>query len=179
MPNVGSPFRLLQELERRGREHVGAAPTAEDSREQWAGVGFRLGTTRMIARMGEVTEILPLPELSVVPRTKPWLRGLANVRGTLLPIMDLSGYLGARDSASSRNSRILVVRWGTAVAGLLVDEVLGMRHFYREDFRQADTVPGFVRPYVSGQFGHADDEQWLVFSVPALVDDPRFLDVAV
>lgn len=179
MRKTVTPFRLLQELERRGREHAGAPSTVEDAREQWVGVGFRLGATRLVVRMGEVTEILPVPDLSVVPRTKPWLRGLANVRGTLLPIMDLSGYLGARDSASSRSSRVLVVRWGTTAAGLLVDEVLGMRHFYREDFQQADAVPGFVRSYVSGRFVRDDEEQWLVFSIPALVDDPRFLDVAV
>ncbi len=170
-------FSLLQSLEQRGRDHAAALPVQDEVHERWAGIGFRLGGWRLVASMGDVVEILTYPQLSPVPRTKAWVRGIANVRGNLLPIMDLSGFLEQRSAALTRLSRVLVVQKAGVTSGLLVDEVLGMRQF---DDEERVAVPGGVgetlRPYVSGAY-RRDDGDWLVFSIQALVSDPQFLKV--
>ncbi|RFA31211.1 hypothetical protein CAI21_00740 [Alkalilimnicola ehrlichii] len=173
-----SPFRLLQQLEQRGHEHGAELPAQEEVHEEWVGVAFRLGGAVYLAPMSDVTEILTCPQLSQVPRTKPWLKGLANVRGTLLPVMDLNGYLGRQSSALTRLSRVLVIRCEESMAGLLVDEVLGMRHFERNEWRALNqNADDAVQPYLDGAFEH-DGESWPVFSMRALANHPLFLKVA-
>lgn len=175
---VTSPFDLLVELERLGGEFAADLPAQDELGEEWVGVGFRLGGQRFVAPMTEVAELLKYPELSPIPRTKSWVRGMANVRGTLLPIMDLNGFLGDHASSLTRLSRVLVVPIENAYTGLLVDEVFGMRHFPRESLQGVpEGVDQRYAPFVSGRIDH-DGEQWLVFSVQSLVADPQFLMVA-
>ena len=174
---AASPFDLLVELERLGRDYAADLPAQEDPGETWVGVGFRLGGQRFVTPMTEVAELLKYPELAPIPRTKGWVRGMANVRGTLLPIMDLNGFLGDHASSLTRLSRVLVVPIENAYTGLLVDEVFGMRHFPRESLREPPArIDDRYTPFVSGRVEH-DGEQWLVFSMQSLIDNPQFLRV--
>ncbi len=178
-PVKQSPFQLLQSLEQQGRDHQAELPTNEEHQALWAGVAFRLGSQHFVAPMAQVSELLKYPDMSPVPRTKSWVRGMANVRGNLLPIMDLSGYLSGATSSLTRSSRVLVIDIGGVFTGLLVDEVFGMRHF-EDDLRQeapAD-LPPHLEPYVVGRFDESTGGRWLLFSMEALARHPQFLKVA-
>ena len=48
-----------------------------------------VGDTVLVSKMGEVTEILDPPDFTRVPGVQSWVVGIANVRGSLLPLMDL------------------------------------------------------------------------------------------
>lgn len=171
-------FTLLQDYARRGREHGAELPSQDEVREEWGGIGFRLGGVRCVAALGDVTEILTYPDLSRVPRAKPWVKGLANVRGNLLPIMDLNAYLGRPPARLNRDSRVLVIDRVGVQAGLLVDEVLGMRHFFQEEYgTDVGSVDAAVAPYVTGVFRRGDGD-WHVFDMHALAANPQFLKVA-
>lgn len=176
--SAATAFATLAALDRRARKCQTALPAVEEARQQWAGVGFRLGARRLVAPLDEVSEILTYPMLSPIPHTKPWVRGIANVRGNLLPVMDLGGFLGRHSALVTRLTRVMVIQQENVHAGLLVDEVLGMRHFFDEE--QA-AVPGDVseelRPFVTGAFAR-DDSSWLLFSMRALAAHPQFLKVA-
>ncbi|MEX0730465.1 MAG: chemotaxis protein CheW [Aquisalimonadaceae bacterium] len=174
---AGSPLELLRQLDRLGRDHQAELPSREEHGEQWTGVGFRLGAQHFVSSMGEVSELLKYPELSPVPRTRHWVRGLANVRGNLLPVMDLNSYLGGPITGLTRSSRVLVIDVSGIVTGLLVDEVFGMRQFPEADRSTAvDGVEDYIAPYVSGQF-NSDGDRWFLFSMKALVENPQFLQV--
>lgn len=172
------PYERLRRLRERGEARDAALPAQDDSREEWSGVGFRIGGRRFVGAMGEVTEILAYPDLSRIPHSKAWVRGIANVRGNLLPVMDLSGYLGRGRVTLNRSSRVLVIDQEGVVAGLLVEEVLGLRRFYIEQWRGD---PGdedvAVAPYITGLF-QRDDGAWPVFSMARLARHPEFLKVA-
>ncbi len=174
-----SAFRALLELERLGRAHAAELPAQEEHQALWEGVAFRLGTRHFVSPMDQVVELLRFPELAPVPRTRPWVRGIANVRGNLLPVMDLSAYLEEIPASLTRSSRVLVIDVDDVFTGLLVDEVFGMRHF-QEDQRggvPAD-LPANLEPYVNGSFGDARGTSWLLFSMEALAHHPQFLKVA-
>lgn len=174
----GTAFELLADMERLGRDRAADLPAQEEHSEDWVGVGFRLGGQHYAAPMTEVAELLKYPDLTPVPRTRAWVRGMANVRGTLLPIMDLNGFLGDHNSSLTRLSRVLVVPVENAYTGLLVDEVFGMRHFPQEALDGVpDGVPETSAPFVTGSLVH-HGERWLLFSMRALVDDPQFMMVA-
>ena len=73
--------------------------------------------------------------LTRVPGAKSWILGLANVRGQLLPVIDLRQYPGQRRRRRPRaTTRVVVVNHRDIPAGLLVDEVLGFRRFAESEF---------------------------------------------
>ena len=72
---------------------------------------------------------LPVPETIRVPGVTNWVLGLANIRGNLMPILDMNGYLYAKPCKIRKESRILIINKHGVVAGLLVDEVYGLRRF--------------------------------------------------
>ncbi|NIW97783.1 MAG: chemotaxis protein CheW, partial [Phycisphaerae bacterium] len=64
-----------------------------------------------------------------IPSAKPWLMGIANLRGTVITIVDLAHFLERNPILPAKTNRIIVARSGDWHYGLLVDEVIGMRHF--------------------------------------------------
>jgi twitching motility protein PilI len=173
------PYELLVALDRRGRE-INATPGEDANAErEWVGVAWRMAGEAYLVAREETREVLPYPtQLTRVPGAKGWIKGLANVRGALLPIIDLRGYLGSGATPLTRNTRVLVVNHRDVPAGLMVDEVLGFRRFTDREF-SADAPPTIVRceRYVAGAFRRGTDA-WPVLSLRLLVENPGFLDAA-
>ncbi|HTQ36037.1 MAG TPA: chemotaxis protein CheW [Steroidobacteraceae bacterium] len=173
------PYELLVALDKRGREVNAAPDEAADLDREWVGVAWRMaGEVYLVARE-ETREVLPCPsQLTRVPGAKSWVKGLANVRGALLPIIDLRAFLGSGATPLTRNTRVLVVNHRDVPAGLLVDEVLGFRRFTDGEFG-ADAPPTIVRceRFVAGAFRRGN-ETWPVLSLRQLVENPGFLDAA-
>jgi twitching motility protein PilI len=100
------PFELLVELERRARAAIAEREGNELAEQAWVGVGFRLGEERFLASRSDVREVLPIPnQLTRVPGAKPWLRGIANIRGQLLTVVDLKAFLGAGATITRKEAR--------------------------------------------------------------------------
>jgi twitching motility protein PilI len=174
-----SPLEILRDIERNCMAHAHELPQQIEIAEEWSGIGFRLGDLRLLAPLGEVVEVLTYPGLSKVPRTRSWVRGIANVRGNLLPIMDLQAYLEGRPATMTRRSRVLVVNHKGVFSGLVVDEVLGLKHFLNEE--QVPETPvegGAIAEYLRHGF-RRKDEHWGVFSMYSLAESPQFLQAAV
>ncbi|MEM9101636.1 MAG: chemotaxis protein CheW [Pseudomonadota bacterium] len=173
------PFEVLLDIEHRSKTIGGASPTQEEMERFWTGVGFKLNGKRYVTPLDEVSEILIMPHYTKVPGVKPWVKGISNVRGTLLPVMDLNGFLGFGMKHANKRQRILVVNHDNTVSGIIVDEVLGLQHF--EDFElvnEAIEVDSPVQSFVSGAF-QRNDERWLIFSLYTLAENPAFLQVAI
>ncbi len=110
---------------------------------EWVGVALRMAGELYLVAREETREVLGVPrELTRVPGAKPWIRGLANVRGQLLPIIDLRQFLGSGVTPLTRNTRVLVVNHREIPAGLLVDEVLGFRRFAEGEFTRRCAAHG-------------------------------------
>lgn len=77
--------------------------------------------------ISSVLEIQRAPEITTLPRTPSWLRGIANLRGSIISIVDLRCLLGMK--AGERDRYVIIVRsHRTAlITGLLVNRVLGFR----------------------------------------------------
>ncbi|EMP54759.1 pili signal transduction protein PilI [Marinobacter santoriniensis NKSG1] len=179
MSAQAAPFAVLTDIAQRSRSMAAGLPEQQEAVALWNGIGFILSGERYVAPMGEVTEILHVPRFTHIPGVRPFLLGAANVRGRLLPLVDLAGFFDIpRSSRSQRERRVLVVEQGDVFSGLVVDSVLGMQYFASDSFRDApEGVPDSVRPFVNGGY-ERNEEVWKVFSAADLVADERFLDVA-
>ena len=171
-------FELLRDIETRSRNNALGLPQQVDLRQTWSGIGFRIGDVRLVAPFGEVSEVLSLPALTKVPSAQPWVLGLANVRGTLLPILDLGMFLEGRKTPINSRTRMIVVSQKGVMAGLVVDEVFGLRHFYEEE--QTDVFPQIsqqLMDYLGGAY-QQNDIYWGIFSMLHLCQDQQFAEVA-
>jgi len=173
------PYELLSELERRGRAVSAQVSQDGSAGREWVGVALRMaGELYLIARE-ETREVLGVPgALTRVPGAKGWVKGLANVRGQLLPVLDLRQFLGSGVTPVTRNTRVIVAHHREIPAGLLVDEVLGFRRFAEAEF-SGDVPPTIVRceRYLAGTFRRGQ-EQWPVLSLRTLIESQAFLDAA-
>ncbi|KPQ27371.1 MAG: twitching motility protein PilI [Marinobacter excellens HL-55] len=179
MSAQAAPFAVLTDIAQRSRSLAAGLPEQQEAVELWNGIGFVLAGERYVAPMGEVTEILHVPRFTHIPGVRSFLMGAANVRGRLLPLVDLAGFFDVpRSSRSMRERRVLVIEEGDVFSGLVVDTVLGMQYFAKDSFKAApEGVAESIRPFVTGGY-ERNEEVWKVFSAADLVEDERFLDVA-
>ena len=173
------PFELLKELEKRSRTVAAGNVPEPGSGREWVGVAFRMGGETFLAAREETREVLGHPAvITRIPGAKSWVRGLANVRGQLLPMLDLRQFLGSGATTPQRNTRIVVVNHREIPAGLIVDEVLGFRRFAESEFNP-EAPPTVIRcdVYLAGAFRRGG-EVWPVLSLRSLVESQSFLQAA-
>ena len=169
---------MLADYERLSSAHVVASADQVQAPGLWRGIAFRIGHRRLMSSITEVLEILPVLHHTTVPGTRTWLLGVVNVRGTLMPLVDLRGYIEGERTPLGDTSRMLVARHGNNAIGLLVEEVLGQRNLTAENdpLRLEDEQATWAR-FVPAHF-ELDGNLWGVFSMAALVKEPDFLHAA-
>ena len=172
-------FDYLAKIQNRCQSHAVGLPKKVDVADDWVGIGFMSCQIPCIAKMSEVTEILPVPETIRVPGVKAWVKGLANIRGTLMPVLDLQGFVSGEATILNKKSRVLVVDQLGVLAALIVEEVYGLRRFKRSELgrvnEQQDNFNALAH-YITGSFSNTK-EFWNVFSVPKLLTADKFLRV--
>lgn len=173
-----TPFQLLFDIEQRVKRHARPLPQQVEAKASWDGVGFRIGNINLVTGKDEIKEILHYPLVTRVPGAKGWVLGISNIRGNLLPILDLYGFLSGDMSHVTRNTRVLVLQHMGVSAGLLVDDVLGMKHFFTEERVHENPVFGSSIDRFLKETFRQGGELWWVFDMHALVSNPEFMHVA-
>jgi len=172
------PFDVLRELESVCQQRAAGLPQQRSITKPWTGIGFRIGDINLVAAVDEVSEILYYPRLALVPGAKGWVRGVANIRGTLMPIIDLKHYLGQAPVDINARSRVLIIHYDELWAGILVDNVAGLKHFQQDNSRSiSDELQAGMKSYLTGVYQH-QDTNWYVFSFKDLAENPEFVRIA-
>jgi purine-binding chemotaxis protein CheW len=86
-------------------------------------ISFRIGDQEFCVDIMAVREIRGWTQATPLPQAPSYVRGVINLRGAVLPIVDLSARLGLGDTKPDVRNVIIVVRIGTRLVGLLVDAV--------------------------------------------------------
>lgn len=131
---------------------------------------FALAGQRFAVDVRSAREVVAFDEITIVPRGPRHLVGVANLRGTVMAIVDIRGLLGLPESRPGRSLRTLVVRDGAAQAALVVDAVVGLEPF--DDVLPTDSpaIAGMrgPRPLMAGWIEWAGETL-------ALLDVPKIL----
>lgn len=172
------PFEMLLDIEQKCRTYAKPLPSQKAIARLWQGVGFICAAKHYVAPLTEIKEVLLLPELTVLPSAAGWFRGISNMRGHLLPITDLAGFMvelvekkenkaAAVVSQSSALSRVLVIDFEGSPVGFLVEQVLGIQRFSTEAFK-------FNAPTEEAQTFNDGKKIWHLLSLEALSQMPMF-----
>ncbi len=169
-----SSFDVLQDYEQRSLVHAPGRPEMIEAAGHWRGVGYRLGKRRFVSSFDEIVEIITLPSVTAVPGANPWMLGVANVRGSLLPVVDLKQFLEGDRTVVHDGQRVLVIRQSGGNVAVLIDELFGQRTFN-------DTHRVEIEEQYEGRYGNfvsqvyqLNDSQWGVFNMSLLARTPEF-----
>ncbi|MFQ6021951.1 MAG: chemotaxis protein CheW [Acidiferrobacterales bacterium] len=174
---IEDPISLLRKMEQESIDNAPRLPEETQGPVLWSGIGFRVGDLQLVTPLGHLSEVLDCPVITPVPSTKSWVKGVANVRGNLLTIVDLPEYFNKKPVFLDDDARLLVMNVEGLNTALLVDEVMGLRHFddtlERQDTSSLDDP---VVPYLEGALLR-DNVLWGIFDMHSLASSERFLHV--
>ncbi|WP_160151699.1 chemotaxis protein CheW [Microbulbifer sp. ALW1] len=178
MQSTLTPYLALVDIANRAKAQAQGLPARQEIKPYWTGIGFSLLGHRFVAPMEDVVELLEVPQYTFIPGVQPWVRGVANVRGRLLPLFDMAAFFGGHLISPRQRRRVLVLEHDKIYVGLIVDELHGMQHLALEygQLPPADLTEAFA-PMVSGQFV-LQQGRWLVFDLQALINDFQFANAA-
>lgn len=144
------------------------------STDQRGLLGFQAGDENWLIDLADSGEILPPPAFVPVPLTRPWFRGLANVRGTLHGVIDFAGLHGQPPIHPAGQARLLLVGTRQGVnSALLVSRASGLRS--ADDFRPATPIED-ARPWAGAHLRDSQGHLWHKLDVARLLAHPQFLD---
>ncbi len=143
--------------------------TSSGASSQVSTLGVQIGEQNWLVQMSDIGEVLPLPALTPVPLTQPWFMGVANIRGNLYSITDLTAFKGLGGTLRGQSNRVLLLAEKYAFnAGLLVTRVIGLRDSsaWKKNGEGIDS-------YLLDQQGN----KWYALDVGDLLSRPEFLQI--
>ena len=139
-------------------------------------LAVQAGTEGWLVDLMEAGEVIPVPQITAVAQTRPWFKGVANVRGNLYSVIDFPAFLGGKVVALGEQSRLLLIAPRYRVgAALLVDSSLGLRNPESWQPRQTVQAPA---AWQRAEYEDEGGKVWKELDVAELVRDQNFLTVA-
>jgi purine-binding chemotaxis protein CheW len=103
-------------------------------------VGFRIGNETFGVLIASVREIVRVPEITAVPSAPETVEGVINLRGKIIPVMDLRKRFGHVDIQPDKKNRILVVELNNKLVGLIVNAASEVLKIPPSDIEAPGTV---------------------------------------
>ena len=133
---------------------------------------FRLASERYALETRHVQEVHPLRELTPLPGTPPFILGIVNVRGRILPVLDLKKFFDLPERGLTDLHRIILVRGHGLELGLLADVIVGVRSVAAESLQPSlPTLTGIRADYLKG----VSEERLVVLDLDRLLSDPKII----
>ncbi len=132
-------------------------------------VGFKLGREEYGVSILQVQEIKRMTDITRVPHTPEYIKGVMNLRGSVLPVVDLKKRLNLPSQAYSDDTRIIIVKVDEVNLGIIVDAVSEVLTIRQENIEPPQTVAGgAVASYLSG-VGKLDDRLLILLDLEAII----------
>lgn len=147
-----------------------AAPQNTDNK-----LGILIGNQRWLVNLAEAGEIITMPSITSVPLTVNWFRGLVNLRGNLLSVVDLQQFWGQAATQVDKDSRLLAFNQRLQFNGaVIVSRMLGLRNILQMTLKEKTAS---VHPWVGMTYEDNEGENWTELRLEQLITDDNFLRV--
>ena len=115
-----------------------------------------------------VREIVPLPEVTRIPNLPAFLKGVVNLRGAVVPVMDVRLRMGMTSASYSQRTSMIIVEAGEGVMGLVIDtvsDVLSLPAAAMTDIVET----GLPRCRFTEKFGRYADKMIMMLNIDTLL----------
>lgn len=132
---------------------------------------FMLGDETFALRVDDVQEVLMLPPITPVPLAPPHVVGLVNLRGQVMPALDVRGRLACPPRTPNAREKLIVLHVKGQLVSMVVDEIGDVVELEPELWQPVpETLPLDQRYYVAGLYP-LDGKLVLGLKMPALIAD--------
>ncbi|HSG61034.1 MAG TPA: chemotaxis protein CheW [Pseudomonadales bacterium] len=169
-------FQYLLDATAQYRQLARPLPAQRAVETWWPALMLQIGDCPLICRQAFINEVMSMPKYAALPSANPWVLGVANMRGELLPLVDVAAFLGmAVEPSHSR--RVLVCHHHEQWLGLVVDAVYGMQRLKDEQLEPEPACPSEpCRPFALQSAMVRRRRHWLL-DIDRLLSDEKFLEV--
>jgi twitching motility protein PilI len=155
-------------------QRLSEAPARE---MQAARLGVRIGGRDYLVDMTSIGEVVPVSSIARVPWTRPWFRGLANVRGRLVGVYDLPQMAGEEPLRDEQGLQLLLLGETLKVnAALLITRAFGLR-----SAKDLDALPEAEAgaAWEGARFRDSGGTTLTELNLARLVADERFTSIGI
>ena len=165
-PDPGQVLRARAQALARPPQHAPATETLLEVLE------FRLAQERYAVQTRFVREVYPLKDLTPLPCTPPFLLGIVNVRGRIMPVIDMKKFFDLPDQGLTDLHRIILVRCNDLELGLLADVIVGIQSIAVDSLQTSlPTLTGIRAEYLKG----VTAERLVVLDLERILTDPKII----
>jgi purine-binding chemotaxis protein CheW len=137
-------------------------------------VGFQLAEQEYAFRIEQIQEIVILDQVTKTPQVPPFVEGVSNLRGSIIPIINLRKLFEMEPRPVDAETRTIVVNVGTRTMGCTVDNVSQVMRIAQENIHAApETITSDGAAYISG-FARVNNKLVILLDIDKLLD-PRNL----
>lgn len=157
---------VRQILKKRAQQLAQSASADNTYGERFSVVEFRIAHEIYALELKRIRIIQPLKELTFIPGTPDFIRGVINLRGEIISVVDLKVFFELPDQAFTNLSQVIILSSDEMEFGILADEILGVAEISKNDIQPSlPTLNGIRADYLKGVTGSGkvvlDDEKLL------------------
>ena len=138
---------------------------------------FALGQEEYGLEILKVQEIKGYSAITPIPNTPPYLKGVMNLRGTIIPVLDLRAKFSLAKTEYNRFTVIIVVLVGTKLVGVIVDAVSDVVHIPSADIQAAPDVVAQIETRFIRGMARAGVKPIVLLDIEKVISDGDFAAV--
>lgn len=169
-------FQYLLDASARYRQRAKPLPAQRAVETWWPALMLQIGDCPLICRQSYINEVMSMPKYAMLPSANRWVLGVANLRGELLPLVDVAAFLGL-PVTPSHNRRVLVCHHNEQWLGLVVDAVFGMQRLKDEQLDNDPVCPTQALRAFAEQSAIVRRRRHWLLDIDRLVSDEQFTEV--
>ena len=133
-------------------------------------VGFKIGKEYFGVDIASVQEIVRVPEITQVPETPSFVEGVINLRGRIVPVIDLRKRLRLGTAEKKRSNRVLIIEQNKRIVGLIVDSASEVLKLAAEAIETPpEMITGVGVEYITG-VGKLGDQIIILLDLTKILD---------
>ena len=173
--DAGKKLGKLRAFSTQLAERIKAAPLRATEPMRLA---VRMGTMNYLLDMPSAGEIVPLADIAPVPWTQPWYRGLANVRGRLIGVVDLMELAGRGAMPADQSQQLLVLSESLNInVALLITRAFGLRNV--KDLESLGNATADLAPWEAERYRDLDGTVMTELKLARLLASDVFSSIGV